>query len=194
MVVDVLVTVVLVDLEAQRGQLGQEDVGQTRVDEERQPSPWPGREQQLGELLAHPLRRDDLERRGALRHRCAHRRRDVEAELGGEARRPHHPQRVVGEGLLGGGRRHQPPVDEVVEAAVHVDELEARQPDRHGVDGEVAAHEVALERVAEHHLGLARRAVVDVGAVGRDLELQRPLAQPDRAELTPDVPVRVGPP
>ena len=35
--------------------------------------------------------------------------------------------------------------DEVVEAAVHVDELEARQPDRHGVDREVAAHEVALE-------------------------------------------------
>ena len=38
-VVDVLVPVVLVDLEAQRRQLGQEDVGETGVDEERQPEP-----------------------------------------------------------------------------------------------------------------------------------------------------------
>ena len=72
-------------------------------------------------------------------------RGDVEAELGREARRPHHPQRVVGEGLLGGGGRHESPGGEVVETAVHVDELEARQPDRHRVDGEVAAHEVTLE-------------------------------------------------
>ena len=130
---------------------------------------------------------------GALGHRGPHLRRDVEAELRGEARGPHHPQRVVGEGLLGGGRRHEPAGDEVVEPAVHVDELEARQPDRHRVDGEVAPHEVALERVAEHHLGLARRAVVDVGAVGRDLDDVRALAQADGAELAADVPVRVGP-
>ena len=53
--------------------------------------------------------------------------RDVEAELRGETRRPHHPQRVVGEGLL----RARPACvsrrcDEVGEPAVDVDELEAR--------------------------------------------------------------------
>ena len=41
--VDVLVPVVLVDLEAQRRQLGQEDVGQPGVDEQGEPEPRRGR-------------------------------------------------------------------------------------------------------------------------------------------------------
>jgi hypothetical protein len=57
-----------------------------------------------------------------------------------------------------------------------------------------AARQVAVERVAELHVGLARALVVRVGAVGRDLELVIALAQADRAELAADVPDRVGPP
>ena len=70
--------------------------------------------------------------------------------------------------------------------------VELRQPQRERVDGEVAAGEVVLEARAEHDLGLARVAVVGVGAVGRDLDgLARDL-RADRAERAADVPVRLG--
>ena len=79
------------------------------------------------------------------------------------------------------------------QTAEQVDELARRQPDRHRVDREVAPRQVAVERVAELHLGLAGRQVVRIAAVRRDLQLVVALAQADRAELAADVPHRVGP-
>ena len=59
---------------------------------------------------------------------------------------------------------------QVGQAVVRVDELQRGQPQRHRVDGEVAAHQVVLQVVAERHLGLAGRPVVGVRAVGRHLD------------------------
>ncbi len=58
--VDVLVPVVLVALEPQGGQLGQDDVGQPGVDEQRQADGAGGRRStSFVQLVAHPLGRDD---------------------------------------------------------------------------------------------------------------------------------------
>ena len=67
------------------------------------------------------------------------------------------------------------------------------QAQRHGVDGEVAAHEIVLEVVAEGDDRLAGHPVVGVGTVGRHLDRVRSLAGADGAELAPHVPVRVAP-
>ena len=72
-------------------------------------------------------------------------------------------------------------------------ELAARHPHRHRVDGEVATAQVAVERVAEVDVGLARVGVVGLGAVGRDLDLPRSLAAADGAEGATHVPDGVGP-
>ena len=61
MLVDILVPVVLVALQSQRRQLGQHDVGETGVDQQRQPEPWVRRADQLDQLVTHPLRGDDLD-------------------------------------------------------------------------------------------------------------------------------------
>ena len=53
--VDVLVAVVLVALEAQRRQLGQHQLGQPGVDEQRQAQARVRRADQLDQLVAHPL-------------------------------------------------------------------------------------------------------------------------------------------
>ena len=104
----------------------------------------------------------------------AHRGDDLgggdEPQLGDEAGGPHHPQRVVAEGDLRGGRRAQDPGREVVEAAVRVDEDEVGQPQGHRVAREVAADEVVLEGVAEGDDRLAGHPVVGVGPVGRHLD------------------------
>ena len=78
--------------------------------------------------------------------------------------------------------RAQHAAREVGQAAVRVDERRAGQAYGHRVDREVAADEVALEGVAVRHLGLARGAVVGLGAVGRDLDRVAVLERPDGAE------------
>ena len=62
--VDVLVAGVLVDLEPQRGDLGQHALGDAGVDEHPDAVAGARREQQLAQLVAHPLARDDVDRRG----------------------------------------------------------------------------------------------------------------------------------
>ena len=60
-VVDVLVLVMLVDLQPQGGQLGQDVRRQPRVDQQLEPDPRMRAAQQLVELVGDPLDRDDLE-------------------------------------------------------------------------------------------------------------------------------------
>ena len=191
--VDVLVAVVLVGRQAQRRQLGQHLVGEAGVDEQPQAGHGVAPAHQLHQLLAHPLRRHDLDARGHGGHR---RHRGVvgrEAELGGEPGRAHHAQGVVAEGLLGRDRGAQHAGREVGQPAELVHELRRRQSHSERVDGEVAPGEVALEAVAEGHLRLARRRVVVVGAVRRDLDLVVALADAEGAELAAHVPDGVGP-
>ena len=168
-------------------------LGQPGLDEQGQAQARVRRAHQLHQLVADPLGGDDLDPAGHRAHRLDDRRVDREAELGGEPGGPHHPQRVVGEGVLRPARRAQHPVREVDDAAVRVLELAARQPHRHRVDGEVAAAEVAGEGVAEVDVRLAGVGVVGLGAVRRDLDLPVALAAADGAERAAHVPDRVGP-
>jgi hypothetical protein len=100
-------------------------------------------------------------------------------------RGPQHPQRVVAEGVLRPARGAQPLRSEVVQPAVRVDEgvrgPPVRQRDGHRVDREVPAGQVLAQRVAVLHDRVARRAVVRLRAVGRDLD-------PEAARWTPTVP------
>ncbi|EUA37214.1 polynucleotide adenylyltransferase/metal dependent phosphohydrolase domain protein [Mycobacterium avium subsp. avium 2285 (R)] len=69
-----------------------------------------------------------------------------------------------------------------------------RDPHRHGVGREIAAHQVVLEAIAEAHLGISGHLVVGVGAKGGDLQAAVALADADGAELDSGVPQVVGPP
>ena len=193
MLVDVLVPVVLVDLHPQPRQFGQHPVGEPAVDEQAQAGHGPLGEQQLGQLVPDTLGGYD---RDPVRH-GRHRGHDLgshpEAELSGEPGRPEHSQRVVGEGRLGCRRCTDDPAGEVHQAAVRVDELMGRKPDRHRVDGEVAPDQVVENRRAEGHRGLATGRVIRVGPVGRHLDVESALAGTDGAEGGADVPHRVRP-
>jgi hypothetical protein len=64
---------------------------------------------------------------------------------------------------------------------------------RHRVHGEIAAHQVVVEGVAETHLRVAGYAVVAVGPERGDLQALVVLLRADRAELDAGIPQRVGP-
>ena len=67
------------------------------------------------------------------------------------------------------------------------------EPQRHGVDGEVAPRQIGVDDVGVDDLGLARVRVVDLGPVGRDLEAAVAALGADRAEALALGPHRVGP-
>ena len=196
--VDVLVPVVLVALQPQRRQLGQHPVGQTGVDQQPQSLARVVGQQQLVQLVADPLGGDDRDPVRHRRHRRHDLRRHLEVELGGEPGRAHHPQRVVGERRLRGARGAQHPAGQVGQAAVRVDEVGTGQRHRHRVHREVPADQVLLDGVAVGDLRLARGAVVRLGAVGGDLDLEArsvasALRQPTVPKAIPDLPDRVRP-
>ncbi len=190
MLVDVLVMVVLVDLESERGHLRQKLGHEARLDEQAHTGHGVGRLQQPDELPLDTLRTDDLDRRSQPLDRLDGGGIDREAQLRRESCGPQHPQRVVAEADVGiaGGPQHF--TQQVLDSTRGVDELSLGNPQRHCVDGEVSAQEIRLEGIAEDDIGLAGHAVVAVGAVGRDLDLVAPDARTDRAELAADVPVR----
>ena len=189
----VLVRVDRVLLEPHRVELGEELVGEAGLGEEPQPGARVVDEQQLRQLVADALGAHDLEPVPQLDDRGDERRVGLEPELRDEARRAQHAQRVVEERHLGRERRAQPPGGEVGRAAEGVDELGLGEPQRHRVDGEVAAREVGLDVVGEHDLGLAALGPVHLGAERGDLDRRAVLATADGAEplaLEPDV---IGP-
>ena len=123
---------------------------------------------------------DTMDSRPCMRsHRLGQRRVGLEREAGGEPGGAQHAQRVVAERDLGVERRAQAAGRQVAEPVEGVDQLHVGQPQRQGVDGEVAAGQVDVDVVAEGHLGLARVGHVDLGPVGRDLvDAASPLRQP----------------
>ena len=135
--VDVLVPVVLVDLEPQRGQLGEHVVGETGVDEDLESAPRSARDHQLDQLVAYALGRHDRDALGHLLDRGARVRVEREPELRDEPRRPHHAQRIVVERLARGHRRAQRPPCEVGEPVERVHERQPGQAHGHRVHGEV---------------------------------------------------------
>ncbi len=191
--VDVLVPVVLVDLQAQGRQLRQDPTRQAAVDQESEAGPGPGGQQQLLQLRPAAFGGDDVQPGGHLPHRRLHVLVDVETELGGEPGSSHHPQRIVTEGHLRRPGSAQPAVDQIGQTSVRVDEGEVRQRDRHRVDREVAAGQVPVQGVPEGDLGFAGGPVVDVRPVGGHLDDQVTPPGADRAECLADRPVGVTP-
>ena len=189
----VLVPVDRVLLELHRVELGKELVGEPGAREEPQARLRVGRDEQLAELVADPLRAHDLEPVAVPRHRLDHLGVGLELERRGEPRRAQHPQRVVEERHLDRERRAQPAGGEVGETVERVDEVELRERERHRVDGEVAPREVGLDVVAEDDLGLAAVGVVHLGAERRDLEAQAVALRADGAEAPALEPQVLGP-
>ena len=191
--VDVLVPVVLVDLELERRQLRKDLRGQAGLHEQREPLPGRGAHDQLDELVADPLGRDDLQRR---RH-LGHRRRDLgprrETQLRHEPCGAHHPQRVVGEGHLRGAGGTQDPGRQISQPIMGVDELQRGKPHGHGVDGEVAPEQVVQQVVTEGDHGLSAGAVVGVRPIRRHLDNVVAFAGADGPEGPANVPVGVRP-
>ena len=98
--VHVLVPVVLVALQPQRGSSGSTRSASPVCTSSPSPGARAVGQQQLGQLVADPLGGHDGDPVGHRRHGRDHPRRRREQQLGGEPGRPHHPQRVVAERLL----------------------------------------------------------------------------------------------
>ena len=151
----------------QRGELGEHGGDQAEPIGERQPLENAVGDHEPAELGEYALR-------GRLGDRVRRLEREPlgvgvrgEAELGGEAREPQRAKRV---GLVRAGENAQDLRVDVLDPAVRVDWLAARE--RHGdrVRGEVAVREVLLDRRALERGHVAREAVV-------------PCDDPPRAEL-----------
>ena len=156
--IDVLVLVVLVDRHPHRTDLGQHHVPEAGLDHQIQPRHRVLPEQQFVQLRGDPFGGDARQLRGHLLQRGTHPRRDGEPELRDEPRRAQHPQRVVTERHLrrGGGVEHPvaqrgQPVERVQEFGRPV----GGDPHGHRVHGEVAAHQIVGQVVAEPDLRIA---------------------------------------
>ena len=198
--VDVLVLHVLVGLQLQRGNLGQNIRSQTGGHQQVDALPGKRAEHEFVQLSLYALSGDPLDLRGHVAHRVEHPVRHGEAKLGDEAGRAQHAQRIVAERHLGllWGVQHllhevRESVDGVVEGGGEAELVVKRKLNGHGVAGEVAADEVALERVAEGDLGVAGHAVVEVGAEGGDLHDFTAADGGDGAELDAGVPHLLAP-
>ena len=138
----VLVPVDRVLLERQARQLGQELVGQAGAHDEPQRLRRHVDHDDLVQLVADALGRDDGQPAVHPLHRGRQRRVGLEREPGGEAGRPQHAQRVVAEGDLRVERRAQPPRRQVAQPVEGVDQLHVGQAQGQRVDGEVAPRQV----------------------------------------------------
>ena len=102
MLVHVLVPEMLIRLQAQGRNLGQDLLRDPGLDQERDPGRRTARqrrEQELGQLALDSLRRDlgRSQQLGQLRHRCPHLGCRGKAKLGGEPGSAQYPQRIIRE-------------------------------------------------------------------------------------------------
>ena len=115
-----LAAVVLVALQPQGGQFGQDVVGDPGGDQQIQPGARVVGEEGPGQFVADPFGGDDADAPGHVGHGGTHLVGDGESELGGEPGRPHHAQRVVAEGALWRERSAQNSRHDVGESGVGI--------------------------------------------------------------------------
>ncbi|MCY1219437.1 hypothetical protein D9M72_314110 [compost metagenome] len=121
--VDILVPVVFVRLQAQGGHFRQDEFGQAGVHEEVDAHAGVGSADELHQFLADTLRGNDADPFRHLRHCVLDVPADRHAELGGKAGRPHHAQGVIGKGRLRCTGRGQHGGVEVAHTAEGVDQF-----------------------------------------------------------------------
>ena len=155
MLIDVLVPVMFIDFELQSRNFGQHLIGQARADQNIHAEPGLRRADQLGQLVADPLRGNHVDPFGHFDHRAFDLGMQRHPELGHESRRAHHPERIVGKRILSPARRAQHSGVKVLDPTVRIDQFHPRQAQSHGVHGEIPALQISLERIPESHLGLA---------------------------------------
>ena len=191
MLVDVLMLMVFVDGHPHAADLGQHHLTHPGLYQQVDAGDRVVAQQQFVHLGGHPFGADPGQLRGHLLDGGPHPRGDGEAELGHEPRGAQHPQRVVAERLRRRRRGVQHPGAQRRQPAQRIEEF-ARpirgDPHRHRVRGEIAAHQVVVEAVAEAHLGIARHPVVAIGAEGGDLQAMFVLADADGAVFDPGIP------
>nr|CRL56745.1 hypothetical protein CPGR_04069 [Mycolicibacterium fortuitum subsp. fortuitum DSM 46621 = ATCC 6841 = JCM 6387] len=200
MPVHILVLVVFIDGHPHLADLRQHHFAQPGLHHQIDPGHRVDAQQQLVQFCGDTLDGDALQLRGHFQQCLEHPRRHREAELRNEPGRAQHPQRIVAEGHLGrrGRVEHlglygRQTAQRIMEfgGAVGGDTY------RHGVDGEVPAHQVITEVVAELHGRIPGHLVIAVRPERGDLEAvldaAHPLAHTDGAELDAGLPQRVGP-
>ena len=188
MLVHIFVTALLVLGFDESRELGEKPLRQTGLDEHPDARDRVIGAHELHELVAHALSRDDVEPIREVNNGLPRVLGEAESELRDEARRAHHAQRVVSEGSFCGARGANAARDEIFDPVRDIDETQFGQHESERIDREIAPHKVAIDRVAELHLRLARIAAVRVGPVGRDFDGLAVHATGDGAEVPADIP------
>ena len=154
-------------------QLGQDVRQHARLHHQHKADGRLGRGHDFLQLVLDALVGEDGHAPGVARHGHECLRGDAEAQLGGEAHGAEDAQRVVAEGDVRVERCAYYPRLKVVEAVVVVDKRAKAvgvDAQGHGVDGEVAAGDVLVERAVLDD-GVAAVAVVALAAGTHKLEL-----------------------
>ena len=183
---------VLVDGQPEPGQLGQEHLGQSGVDQQSQAGHRIRAEQQLGELVAdaHPVTRARSPAIAVIASTTS----GATAKPSSDAKRP--PAAFAGgrpRTTARGCPAWQHPRGQVVQPAVRIGELVPGQAHRHRVDREVAPTEVVEEAGAVLDHWVAGHSVIRLGPVRRDLQAESVALGGDRAEVPPGLPDCLGP-
>ena len=189
----ILVPVDRVLFEGQPGKLGEELVGQPGPDHEPEGRRWHRDHHDLVQLVTDPLGRHDGQPLMTGSDRLHQAGVGFEIQPGDETGGPEHSERVVGEGHLRVERSPESPGRQVDQAIEGIDELQVRETERHGVDGEIPSRQVVLDAMAEHHVGLPGVGMVGLRPVGGDLVALAASETPDGAEPLPLGPYRVSP-
>ena len=135
----ILVAMVFVDLQFERGDFREHDVCQPGFHQGFDACSRTVGQQCLDQFVAHALRGDDADTIGHVVHRLGSFRFDAESELRHESHRTHHAQRIVVKRLTRVDRRAQYAFGQIVGAAEGVDEFQFRHAQCHGVHSEVSA-------------------------------------------------------
>jgi hypothetical protein len=157
--VDVAVVVGVLPDPAQRGELGQHDAGQPELVHQLEAGERAVGGDDALQLGEHALGRAPPEAGRVVARRASGGRVDREAQVDREPREAQRAQRIGRERGL--GHHAQAPGGHVGAPAVGVDQRPALERLGHGVDGQVACGEVALERAA------LQRGEVDLPGVSR---------------------------
>ena len=152
-----------------------------------------GRQHDLVELRDDPFARDDADARGIAADGVEGLLLDLESQLRGETHGPHHAQGIVREGDVGIARRADDALLQVVHPVERVDQLAERvavERPGQGVDGEIAAALVVVERSG---LDLRFARIVRIGLLAGpyEFDLDAARAEHRRAEGLEDRDFRV---
>ena len=156
--VHVLVLRVLVGSHAQRRDLRKNIISNPGVNEQVNTLPRRDTADELVELHLHALHGDALDFARHVGHGIAHALGDVKLQLRRKTRSTEHAERIIVEGNLRRIWGIEDAIRQVLETAHRIVEFAGAvgpQLDGHGVDLEIAAHEIALEGIAVHDLGVA---------------------------------------